>query len=116
MPTCRPWRNTQPACADETGTFVVSRGRPSSHPRHLSRPGFQHRMQAAIAGLFVYPIKSCRGTAMPSSLVTPRGLAHDREWMLVDAGGRFITQREVPRLALIAPVLDGALKLSAPGM
>jgi MOSC domain-containing protein len=73
-------------------------------------------MQAAIAGLFVYPIKSCRGTAATTTVVTERGVAHDREWMIVDSHGRFITQREEPRLALIAPTLERTLRLSAPGM
>ena len=40
--------------------------------------------------------------------MTERGIAHDREWMIVDATGRFITQREVPRLALIQATAVGA--------
>jgi len=40
----------------------------------------------------------------------------DREWMVVDRDGRFVTQREHPRLALIQPELAGdALRISAPG-
>jgi len=73
-------------------------------------------MIATIAGLWVYPVKSCRGTPMPAALVTERGLAHDREWMIVDSAGRFISQREIPRLALIVPTLSEAtLTLTAPG-
>jgi uncharacterized protein len=67
--------------------------------------------------LYVYPVKSCRGIALDEARLTERGLAHDREWMIVDAGGRFITQRELPRLALIKTELsDTALRLSAPGL
>jgi len=74
-------------------------------------------MIATIAALFVYPVKSCRGLQLSAAAVTERGLAHDREWMIVDAAGRFISQRESPRLALIAPVLSTtALELTAPGM
>ena len=74
-------------------------------------------MTATIAALFVYPVKSCRGLQLSAAVVTERGLAHDREWMIVDAAGLFISQREVPRLALIAPVLSAtALELTAPGM
>src|SRR5213592_494767 len=73
-------------------------------------------MIATIAGLWVYPVKSCRGMPMPAALVTERGLAHDREWMIVDSAGRFISQREIPRLALIVPTLSEAtLTLPAPG-
>ena len=74
-------------------------------------------MNATIASLFVYPVKSCRGIELATARMTERGIAHDREWLIVDDAGRFITQREVPRLALIVPVLlDGALQLSAPGL
>jgi hypothetical protein len=74
-------------------------------------------MNATIAALFVYPVKSCRGIAVSAARLTERGLARDREWMIVDADGRFVTQREVPRLALVAPALsDTMLQLAAPGM
>ena len=44
------------------------------------------------------------------------GLAHDREWMVVDDSGRFLTQRELPRMALIDTDLTSeALILRAPG-
>ena len=59
-----------------------------------------------IASLFVYPVKSCRGIALLQARLTPRGLQYDREWMVVSRDGRFLTQREAPRLALVgtAPV------------
>jgi len=45
------------------------------------------------------------------------GLAYDRRMMVVTPEGEFLTQREVPKLALVTPKLeDGALTLSAPGM
>jgi hypothetical protein len=69
----------------------------------------------AIAALHVYPVKSCRGIALQQAELTPRGLRHDREWMVVTPDGRFLTQRDLPRLALITPDLDdGTLRLHAP--
>jgi uncharacterized protein len=69
-----------------------------------------------IASLHVYPVKSCRGIALTQAELTPRGLWHDREWMVVTPEGRFLTQRELPRLALIAPgIADRTLRLQAPG-
>jgi uncharacterized protein len=74
-------------------------------------------MNATVAAIYVYPVKSCRGLSLDEARLTERGLAHDREWMIVDADGRFITQREVPRLALVVPALsDEKLELSAPGV
>lgn len=69
-----------------------------------------------LAALFTYPVKSCRGTAHESVLLEEAGLAHDREWMFVTSGGRFLTQREEPRLARVdAVVQPGRLMLSAEG-
>ncbi|HQZ07736.1 MAG TPA: MOSC N-terminal beta barrel domain-containing protein [Burkholderiaceae bacterium] len=74
-------------------------------------------IQARIAGLFIYPIKSCAGIALDEALLTETGLDLDRAWMVVDAGGMFVTQRELPRMALIQPTLRSAdLVLRAPGM
>src|ERR1041385_6302750 len=69
-----------------------------------------------VTGLNVYPIKSCRGIALREATLTPRGLEHDREWMVVDITGRFVTQRQLPSMALIGTELaTGALRLRAPG-
>jgi len=68
-----------------------------------------------IASLHVYPVKSCRGIERTDTRLTEAGLEHDREWMIVTPEGRFVTQREQPRLALIATGLDDhGLQLSAP--
>ena len=73
-------------------------------------------MTVSIAALFVYPVKGCRGIALSSARVTERGLEHDREWMVVDATGRFVTQRTEPRLASIATALTAtSLTLTVPG-
>ncbi len=70
-----------------------------------------------VQGLYVYPIKSCAGIALERAQLTSTGLAQDRRWMLVNAQGRLVTQREQGRLALIAPALRGAgLQITAPGM
>jgi uncharacterized protein YcbX len=74
-------------------------------------------MKATLSGLFVYPIKSCRGIALDSAELQPTGLADDRHWMLVRPNGRFVTQRELPRMALINTRLTAdSLELEAPGM
>jgi uncharacterized protein YcbX len=75
---------------------------------------------ATLRALTLYPIKSCAGMAVDEALVTAAGLlahgVHDREWMLVSADGRFLTQREHPRMALIMPrPAAGVLVVSAPG-
>jgi uncharacterized protein YcbX len=74
-------------------------------------------LQATIARLFVYPIKSCAGVELPEALLTETGLEFDRAWMVVDAEGEFVTQRELPRMALVRPQLKALeMVLRAPGM
>jgi uncharacterized protein len=70
-----------------------------------------------IAQIYIYPIKSCRGVGVDEAELGPRGLLHDREFLVVDSDGRFLTQRTTPRLALVEPALsDGTLRLKAPGL
>ena len=74
-------------------------------------------LRATIARLFVYPIKSCAGVELPEVLLTETGLEFDRAWMVVDAQGEFVTQRELPRMALVQPTLKHMeMVLRAPGM
>jgi len=71
-----------------------------------------------VSALTIYPIKSCGGIALETASIGPRGFSGDRAFMLVDPPGCFITQRELPRMALITPALreDGVLTVKAPGM
>lgn len=70
-----------------------------------------------VSALYYYPIKSCRGIQVDQALVTTRGLQDDRLFMVVNHEGEFLTQREQPRIALIAPeVSEDLLTLRAPGM
>jgi len=55
-----------------------------------------------ISGIFIYPIKSLRGIALDSAKVEKRGLQYDRRWMIVDQQGLFISQREIPEMALLS--------------
>jgi uncharacterized protein len=73
-------------------------------------------MNATISALHVYPVKSCRGISLQAALLGQTGLADDRHWMLVRPNGRFVTQRELPRMALIEPLLGESLRLHAPGL
>jgi hypothetical protein len=69
-----------------------------------------------ISDLFVYPVKSCAGVRMKAVSIVPTGFAFDRNWMVVDVDGNFVTQREHPMLALVKPQLNGGVTLSAPDM
>ena len=74
-------------------------------------------LNATIARLFVYPIKSCAGVELPEVLLTETGLEFDRAWMVVGADGEFVSQRELPRMALIRPQMKQMeMVLRAPGM
>jgi len=59
-----------------------------------------------ITGLFIYPVKSMRGIELQQAQLTGKGLAHDRGWMVVRSNGRFVSQREIPQMALVHTDLD----------
>ena len=74
-------------------------------------------LTATIARLFVYPVKSCAGVELREALLTETGLDLDRAWMVVDEDGEFVSQRELPRMALIRPTIRlSDVVLRAPGM
>ena len=59
-----------------------------------------------LQSLHIYPIKSLAGIALDSAVVQSRGLQYDRRWMLVDAQGRFVSQREIRELALLGTAVE----------
>lgn len=68
-----------------------------------------------LSSLYIYPVKSLKGTSLQSVQVTTFGPHMDRRFMLVDEAGRFITQRQISKLALIDVALkDDRLILSLP--
>lgn len=77
-------------------------------------------MQASrlsVTGLFVYPVKSARGIACARVRLTSTGFEWDRQWMIVNTRGVFLTQRTHPQLARIVPeITPGALVLGSPGL
>ncbi len=74
-------------------------------------------MTVTISSLHCYPLKSARGLDLPEAQLTPAGISHDRRWMLVNGSGRFLTQRELPLMALIRPNFSShELILAAPSV
>lgn len=70
-----------------------------------------------LADIYLYPVKSSAPIAVTTADAEPRGLRHDRRWMVVDAHGRFLTGREFARLTLVrAQPRPEGLKLDAPDM
>ena len=78
-------------------------------------------MTVRIGALWMYPIKGCRGFRVPAATLAQTGLEvdgiGDREWVVVDDQGKFLSQRELPKMAQIETRLTGvSLRLRAPGM
>lgn len=77
----------------------------------------QHDVTATIDQLFIHPIKSCAGVAVSEAKLLPTGLQHDRQWVVTDPDGKFVTQRKLHRMALIHPsVVENTLVIKAQGM
>ncbi len=64
-------------------------------------------MSPQISQLFVYPIKSCAGISVTHFQFDEKGPLFDRRWMLVDnKTGIFLSQREIPQMALISTRIE----------
>ncbi len=59
-----------------------------------------------LSGLFLYPVKALRGCAVSVAALDQLGLVGDRRFLIVDELGRFLTQRTLPRMALITTALE----------
>jgi uncharacterized protein len=83
----------------------------------VSVPAPERDVVATIARLRIYPVKSLGGIECKSAVLDVTGLQWDRHWMVVDAEGVFLSQRELARMALVQPELrESSLALQAPGM
>jgi len=74
-----------------------------------------------VTRLTLYPIKSCGGVSLERAHIGPRGLEAgaigDRRWMLSDAQGQMITQRQNENLARVRiELLGDALRVSGDGL
>ena len=54
-----------------------------------------------ISKINIFPIKSLGGISLENAIVEDRGLQYDRRYLLVDEDGKFLTQREYSKMALI---------------
>ena len=59
-----------------------------------------------VTGLRIYPVKSMKGIACQQAKLTPEGLLHDRRFMVIRSNGRFVTQRDMPRMSLVSVELE----------
>ncbi len=70
-----------------------------------------------VRALNVHPVKSCAVVPLNEVLLIETGFEFDRAWMVVDPAGRFVSQRELPHMALVQQTLKHSeLVLRAPGM
>jgi len=60
-----------------------------------------------LSGLFVYPVKGARGITLDRARAQSLGIEHDRRFMIVDPDGEFLTQRELPEMALLETAIEG---------
>lgn len=69
-----------------------------------------------LSGITIYPVKSCAGLQLDTVVLDRFGPAGDRRWLVVDHSGRFLSQREQARMALIEVLpLDGGVALQLGG-
>ncbi|KAJ5478512.1 hypothetical protein N7530_004021 [Penicillium desertorum] len=65
------------------------------------------KQSTEIISLCIYPIKSCRGIEVQSTLLKQHGLDLDRRWMLINASSNtFLTIRQIPDMTRIRTALS----------
>ena len=74
-----------------------------------------------VSNLYVYPVKSLCGISVQEAKVEKHGLSFkdfvDRQLMIIDGKGNFVTGRQYPKLSLVQVILkSGGLVLQADGM
>ncbi|KAL9953901.1 hypothetical protein ACROYT_G041374 [Oculina patagonica] len=84
---------------------------------HRSEKKRSYKEIGRVSGLFIYPVKTCKGISVDEVKCFKEGMEHDRHWVLVDENDDFVSQRKDPKLVLVVPHFeDGKLCLNAPGM
>ncbi|WPO98499.1 MOSC domain-containing protein [Pseudomonas sp. HR96] len=71
-----------------------------------------------LSALYRFPLKSAKAESLSRSPVDKLGLGGDRRWMLVDASGRFLSQRALPQMSQLSALYNaaGGLRLAAQGL
>lgn len=69
-----------------------------------------------VSGLSIHPVKSLGVVPLDSVQIDHLGFSGDRRWMVVDETGVMRTQRQLPRMTLVHPVVTGSgIRLTAAG-
>lgn len=96
-------------------TFVTGALASKASPRH-EEARMESLKSVSVASIRVYPVKGCAGIELQQAHVTPTGFAFDRHWMVVtEETGKFLSQRKLPRMALIQPALPDEALDAEPG-
>jgi uncharacterized protein YcbX len=65
-----------------------------------------------VSAVNLFSVRSCAGETLQEAAITPNGLTFDRQWRLVTPDGKFLTQRECPKIALVQPrIVQSKLQL-----
>jgi uncharacterized protein len=63
-------------------------------------------MEKMLTSLTIYPVKGCKGIELDKVSVGPKGPGLDRRFVIADSEGRFLSQRQLPHMALIETRLE----------
>lgn len=70
-----------------------------------------------VTQLWYYPVKSMGAVKLDRAPLTVPGFPFDRQFMVVNDEGNFITQRQIPKMSVVSPqVTEQVLRLSMSGM
>jgi uncharacterized protein YcbX len=92
-----------------TAAWFFSKAAPPSGTaeRAVTRPPDATTSSATVSQLYVFPVKSCSGSAVSRVELVETGVRFDREWAVVSAAsGKVLTQRDTPKMRLVSALVD----------
>ncbi len=95
------WRAMGNCGAARHGTLALY-----PHVMHADQRRMRNARVVTVQELNIYPLKSGRGISRERVELVPTGFRWDRHWMLVNAQGRFLSQRSHPVLARITTAIS----------
>jgi len=64
-----------------------------------------------LVKLFVYPVKSCNGIEITSSIIQSNGLRYDRMYAIIDSKGQLLTAKRFPQITKLKVVFNTRLAI-----
>ena len=103
------FRNHKKLESSNTSNTTSNNTNNNTKPKALpisTTPEKENEAQFRVQELFIYPVKGCRRIQLEKGVeIEDLGFKFDRNWMIINESNYFQSQRQIPKMALIQPIL-----------